>query len=72
MRVNHLLLETEQILNSTDTKQLSQAATATAKLQDVDKQLRGLKGNGRVERTRKYVQEQIKYIKLASPESLDT
>ena len=71
MRVNQLLLETEQILNSTDTKQLSQAATATAKLQEVDKQLRALKGNGRVERARKYVQDQIKHIKLASLESLD-
>ena len=72
MRVNQLLLETEQVLNATDTKQLSQAATATAKLQEVDKQLRGLKGNGRVDRARKYVQDQIKYIKQASLESLDT
>ncbi len=71
MRVNQLLLETEQILNSTDVKQLSQAATATAKLQEIDKQLRLLKGNGRVERAHKYVQEQIKKVKLASLESLD-
>ncbi len=73
MRVNQLLLETEQILNSTDVKQLSEAATATAKLQDVEKQLRALtKGNGRVERARKYVQDQIKKIKLASLEALET
>lgn len=72
MRVNQLLMETEQILNSTDIKQLSQAATATAKLQEVDKQLRGLKGNGRIERARKYVQEQIKRIKLGSLEALES
>ncbi len=51
----------------------SEAATATAKLQDVDKQLRALtKGNGRVEKARKYVQDKIKKIKLASLEALDT
>jgi len=70
MRVNQLLLETEQILTETDAKNLSQAATAAAKLGEIDKQLRGLKGNGRIERARAYVKEQIKKIKLASIEAL--
>jgi MoxR-like ATPase len=70
MRLNQLLLECEQILAGTDARNLSQAATATAKLQEIDKQLAALRGNGRVERARSYVREQVKKIKLASIEAL--
>lgn len=70
MRINQLLLEVEQILGSTDAKQLSEAATATAKLQEIDRQLLALKGNGRRDRAHRYVQEQIKRIKLSSLEAL--
>jgi MoxR-like ATPase len=70
MRVNQLLLEVEQILSATDVRQLAQAATATAKLQEIDRQLAALKGDGRVERARAYVREQIKKVKLASIEAL--
>src|SRR5262245_17164998 len=70
MRVNALLLEVEQILAATDPRNLSQAATATAKLQEVEKQLRALKSEPRVERARAYVKEQAKRIKLASIESV--
>jgi MoxR-like ATPase len=66
MRVNQLLLECEQILAATDAGNLAQAATATAKLGDIDRTLAGLKGNGRVDRARSYLKEQIKKIKLAS------
>jgi MoxR-like ATPase len=70
MRGNQLLLEVEQILCSTDVQQLAQAATATAKLQEIDKQLKGLKADSRVEKARTYVREQIKTVKLASIEAI--
>lgn len=70
MRLNQLLLECEQILAGTDVRNLAQAATATAKLQEIDKQMATLRGNGRVDRARGYVKEQIKKIKIASIESI--
>ena len=70
MRLNALLLEAEQVLAATDVRQLAQAATATAKLQEIDRQLGTLRANGRVERARGYVREQVKKIKLASIEAL--
>jgi MoxR-like ATPase len=70
MRVTQMLLEVEQILAATDVRNLAQAATATAKLAEIDKQLAGLRGNGRLERARTYVKEQVKKIKLASIEAL--
>ena len=70
MRINQLLLECEQVLAATDVRQLAQAATATAKLQEIDRQLGALKGDGRLERARNYVREQIKRIKLASIEAI--
>jgi MoxR-like ATPase len=70
MKLNALLLECEQILAATDVKQLAQAATATAKLGEVEKQLASLKGDRRVEKARAYVREQIKRIKLASIEAI--
>ena len=70
MRINQLLLECEQVLAATDVRQLAQAATATAKLQEIDRQLGALKGDGRLERARAYVREQIKRIKLASIEAI--
>jgi MoxR-like ATPase len=70
MRINQLLLECEQILASTDVKQLAQAATATAKLGEIDRQLAALKGDARLDRARAYVKDQIKRIKLASIEAV--
>jgi MoxR-like ATPase len=70
MRVNQLLLECEQILASADVKNLAQAATATAKLAEIDKQLAALKGDGRLDRARAYVRDQVKKIKLASIEAI--
>src|SRR5207253_4997864 len=49
MRVNQLLLECEQILATADVKNLAQAATATAKLAEIDKHLAALRGNGRLD-----------------------
>ena len=70
MRVSQLLLECEQVLAATDVKHLAQAATAAAKLTDIDKALATLKGNGRVDKARAYVREQVKKVKLASIEAL--
>src|SRR4051812_23359071 len=71
MRVNQLLLECEQVLAGADVTNLAQAATATAKLSEIDKQLAALKGgDGRLERARAYVREQVKRIKLASIEAI--
>jgi MoxR-like ATPase len=70
MRVSELLLECEQVLAATDPRNLAQAATATAKLQEIDRQLGALKQDGRAERARAYVRDQVKRIKLASIEAL--
>lgn len=70
MRLNQLLLECEQVLSTTDVRNLAQAATATAKLGEIDRQLGSLKGNGRVARARSYVKEQVRKIKVASIEAI--
>ncbi len=70
MRLTALLLEAEQILAATDVRQLAQAATATAKLQEIDRQLAGLTGHGRVEKARAFVKDQVRKIKLASIEAI--
>jgi MoxR-like ATPase len=70
MRVNQLLLEVEQILAGTDARNLGQAATAAAKLGEIDRQLAGLTGNGRVAKARAYVKEQVTALKLASLEAV--
>jgi MoxR-like ATPase len=70
MRLNQLLLECEQVLASTDVRNLSQAATATAKLGEIERQLGTLKGDGCVERARAYVKDQIRKIKVASIEAI--
>ena len=51
-------------------RNLAQAATATAKLGEIERQLGSLKGDGRVERARAYVKEQVRKIKVASIEAI--
>jgi MoxR-like ATPase len=70
MRVNQLLLEAEQVLSVTDPKNLAQAATAAAKLGEIDRQLAALKANGRAEKARAYVKDQLRKLKLASIEAV--
>lgn len=70
MRLNGLLLEAEQVLAGADGRDLARAAAATAKLGDIDKQLAALKGNGRADRARAYVQEQVRQLKLASLDAI--
>ena len=66
MRVTQLLLEVESVLAATDVRNLAEAA----KLGEIDKQLAGLSGNGRVEKGRAYLKDQLKKLKLASIEAI--
>src|SRR5438874_4645355 len=70
MKVNQLLLECEQVLAGCDARNLSSAATAAAKLGEIDRQLAALKADARVERARSHVKDQIKKLKLASLEAI--
>ena len=70
MRVTQLLLEVESVLAATDVRNLADAAKSAAKLGEVDRQLTTLSGNGRVEKARLYVREQLKKLKLASLEAV--
>ena len=70
MRVTQLLLEVEEVLAATDARNLADAARAAAKLAEVDRQLAGLRGNGRVETGRAYVKDQLRKLKLASIEAV--
>jgi MoxR-like ATPase len=70
MRVNQLLTECEQVLSGCDVRNLSSAATAAAKLGEIDRQLGALKTDSRVEKARAHVKEQVKKLKLASLEAV--
>ena len=70
MRVTQLLLEVEQVLAAADVRNLADAAKAAAKLAEIDTQLSTLKGNGRVEKARLYLKEQLRKLKLASIEAV--
>jgi MoxR-like ATPase len=70
MRVTQLLLEVEQVLAAADVRNLADAAKAAAKLAEIDKQFSTLTGNGRVERARSYLKDQLKRLKLASIEAV--
>jgi MoxR-like ATPase len=70
MRVNQLLIECEQVLSGCDVRNLSSAATAAAKLGEIDRSLAALKPDARVEKARTHVKEQVKKLKLASLEAV--
>ena len=70
MRVTQLLLEVESVLAATDVRNLSDAAKAAAKLAEIDRQLAGLSGNGRLEKARSYLKDQLRKLKLASIEAV--
>ena len=70
MRVNSLLMECEQILASCEVRSLAQAATAAAKLGEIEKTLGSLEGDGRAGRARAYVREQVRKLKIASLDAL--
>ena len=70
MRVTQLLLEIESVLATTDVRNLAEAAKAAAKLGEIDRQLAALSGNGRLEKARVYLKDQLKKLKLASIEAV--
>lgn len=70
MRVTQLLLEVESVLAATDVRNLADAAKAAAKLAEIDRQLAGLSGNGRLEKARAYLKDQLRKLKLASIEAV--
>jgi MoxR-like ATPase len=70
MRVSQLLLECEQVISCCEVRNLASAAAAAAKLGEIDKQLGTLSGNGRLEKARKHVKDQIKKLRLASIEAV--
>lgn len=70
MRVTQLLLEVESVLVATDVRNLADAAKAAAKLGEIDKQFAALSGNGRVEKARAYLKEELRKLKLASIEAV--
>jgi MoxR-like ATPase len=72
MRVNQSLLEMEQILASTDARNLAEAAKAAAKLAEIERQLAGLPATERVMKARAYAKDQLKRLKLASLEAVSS
>ncbi len=70
MRVTQLLLEVESVLAATDVRNLADAAKAAAKLGEIDRQFAALSGNGRLEKARVYLKDQLRKLKLASIEAV--
>ncbi len=70
MRVTQMLLDVESVLAATDVRNLADAAKAAAKLGEIDRQLAGLSGNGRLEKARAYLKDQLRKLKLASIEAV--
>ncbi len=58
------------MLAGMDVRNLADAAKAAAKLAEIDKQLSTLSGNGRVEKARVYLKDQLKKLKIASIEAI--
>lgn len=72
MMVNSLLVETEQVLAAADARDLAKAATATKKLGEIVKSLKGMAatGNGRVAKAVAYVEGQARKLRQASMETI--
>jgi MoxR-like ATPase len=66
MRVSALLLEAEGVVAAADTRDLARAATAAAKLQEIDRQLALLRPDARLSRARSHVQGLLKQVRLDS------
>lgn len=69
LKVNSLLLEAEQVIASTDIKDLSQATTAARKLSEIHKQMKKSPGR-KAEQAADYLQGKLKQIKIASIEAI--
>jgi len=70
MKVNSLISEIEQVLSSVDPKDLGQAATAAAKLSEINKSLKGLKTHPKAVAAIAYLKEQITQLRLKSLDSI--
>jgi MoxR-like ATPase len=70
MKVNGLISEIEQVLSSVDPKDLGQAATAAAKLSEINKSLKGLKSHPKAVAAIAYLKEQITQLRLKSLDSI--
>ena len=57
-------------LGAADVRNLADAAKASAKLGEIDRQLAALSGNGRLEKARTYLKDQLRKLKLASIEAV--
>ena len=70
MKVNGLISEIEQVLSSVDPKDLGQAATAAAKLSEINKSLKGLKSHPKAVAAIAYLKEQTTQLRLKSLDSI--
>jgi hypothetical protein len=70
MKVNGLISEIEQVLSSVDPKDLGQAATAAAKLSEINKSLKGLKSHPKAVAAIAYLKEKITELRLKSLDSI--
>jgi MoxR-like ATPase len=70
MKVNGLISEIEQVLSSVDPKDLGQAATAAAKLSEINKTLKGLKSHPKAVAAIAYLKDQITQLRLKSLDSI--
>jgi MoxR-like ATPase len=70
MKVSGLISEIEQVLSSVDPKDLGQAATAAAKLSEINKTLKGLKSHPKAAAAIAYLKEKITELRLKSLDSI--
>jgi len=69
MKINGLLMETEEIVAATDLKDLGQTATACKKLGEIHRQLSGMTDT-RATMAAEYIAGEVKRIRLATVEAL--
>jgi len=70
MKVNGLISEIEQVLSSVDPKDLGQAATAAAKLSEIQKSLKAMKEHPKALAALAYLKEKITELRLKSLDSI--
>ena len=70
MKMNGLISEIEQVLSSVDPKDLGQAATAAAKLSEINKTLKGLNSHPKAVAAIAYLKEKITELRLKSLDSI--
>lgn len=69
MQISSLLLEAEEVLAATDVRNLTQAAAAAGKLQEITKKLAAVKASPRQASALAHVRTKVKEIKIASLEA---